>query len=180
MLKLLKSFLGTSNDSALKAFRPVLAGVGQLEPEMQARSDAELRELSAQLINKVRKDGVALEQVRLEAFALVREAADRRLGMMNAILEKKPGFDDEWFGAEAFAKVTEAREAIANGAPEGELDFPAQVYAAVREKFPVSARPSVCAHMMFRCLVQRFSMRAGLLKCVRVKVKRWLPVLLPT
>ena len=141
MLTLLKNFLGTSNDSVLKTFRPVVKGVTQLEPEMQARSDAELRELSLSLINKVRNDGAPLEQVRLEAFALVREAADRRLGMMNAILEKKPGFEDEWFGAEALALVKEARASVADGLPEGELNFPAKVYAAVREKFPVSAPP---------------------------------------
>ena len=59
-------------------------------------NDQELRARSAKLRERVTA-GESLDAVMLEAFALAREAADRRLGMWNA-LDKKLGFPDSNWG----------------------------------------------------------------------------------
>jgi preprotein translocase subunit SecA len=53
--------------------------VNSLEPEMEARSDAELRESTVQFRHRL-ADGETLDDVLVEAFAVVREGARRVLG----------------------------------------------------------------------------------------------------
>ncbi len=53
--------------------------INALEPEMEARSDAELRALTDVFRQRL-ADGEGLEDLLIESFALVREAAWRVLG----------------------------------------------------------------------------------------------------
>ncbi|MHC5067275.1 MAG: hypothetical protein ACYTF0_01675, partial [Planctomycetota bacterium] len=78
--KLGKKLLGTSNEAAVKRYQPLLRQVAGFEAAMVARDDADLRARSADLRAQVREQGVELTAIQAEAFALVREAADRRLG----------------------------------------------------------------------------------------------------
>ena len=76
-----------------------------------------------------------------EAFALAREAADRRLGMWNA-LDPKKGFPEEAWG-EAGGAVDEVRAKLTANppVPSWDLDLPASAYAAVRRHSPQSLPP---------------------------------------
>jgi preprotein translocase subunit SecA len=56
------------------------AFIGELEPELKALSDVELRERAGSLRERAR-DGVALDDLLVESFALTREASVRTLGM---------------------------------------------------------------------------------------------------
>ena len=75
-----RKIFGSANDRRVKATRPRVEQINALEPEMQALTDEQLRnktvEFRAQLAN-----GATLDQILVPAFATVREAAKRALGM---------------------------------------------------------------------------------------------------
>src|SRR5262245_23849337 len=70
---------GTSNDRKLKIYRPSVEAINELEPELAALTDAELR-ARTDAFRKRLADGEALDDLLVEAFATVREAAKRTLG----------------------------------------------------------------------------------------------------
>jgi len=76
---LAKKIFGTANDRRLKSYKPRVAEINALEPEVAALSDEALRartdEFRAQLAN-----GAKLDDLLVPAFATVREAAKRSLG----------------------------------------------------------------------------------------------------
>jgi preprotein translocase subunit SecA len=77
---ILKKVFGTKNARTLRSFRPLVARVGELEAGMQAKSDEQLRALTADYKQR-HANGEPLEQLIPEAFATVREAGRRVLNM---------------------------------------------------------------------------------------------------
>ena len=138
MTAVVKRVLGTSNDAMLRKLWPAVQLVTKLEHELQQLDDVTLRERSAALRKRV-IDGTSLDTIQVEALALAREAADRRIGMWNAIDPAK-GFGDEHWGA-AKAAVDEVRAKLASGTDAWDLDLPASAYAAIRTRHPKSAPP---------------------------------------
>jgi len=76
----LKKVLGTKHQREVKRMQPMVAAVGALEPEMKALSDAELRSKTAEFRQQL-DNGASLEDLLVPAFAVVREAGRRVLGM---------------------------------------------------------------------------------------------------
>ncbi len=76
----LKAMFGTKNDRQIKAMKPLLMEINKLEPAMQAKSDEELK-AQTDIFRARLKDGESLEAILPEAFATVREASVRVLGM---------------------------------------------------------------------------------------------------
>ncbi len=76
----LKAIFGSRNDRLLKQYRKVVESINALEPSVAKLSDAELAAKTPELRRKV-ADGAPLDQVLPEAFAVVREAGKRVLGM---------------------------------------------------------------------------------------------------
>ena len=99
-----KKIFGTKNEREIKKIKPIVEKINALEPEFDALTNKELRERSFQLIEKVRndehlKDAITegeIVDILPEAFALVREAAKRTLGL-------RP-FDVQLIGAVALHK----------------------------------------------------------------------------
>ncbi|HIK41530.1 preprotein translocase subunit SecA [Thermoleptolyngbya sp. M55_K2018_002] len=77
---MLKALLGDPNARKLKKYQPDLAEIKLLEPEMEALSDDELRGKTAEFKQRIEK-GESLDDLLPEAFAVVREAGKRVLGM---------------------------------------------------------------------------------------------------
>ena len=77
----LKKILGTKNERELKRLRPLVARVNELEPQMKALKPEDFPRLVNEWKEQVQKKGRALDDVMPEAFALVREAGVRALGM---------------------------------------------------------------------------------------------------
>ena len=77
---ILKKVFGTRNARTLRSFRPLVARIGELEAGMQAKSDEQLRALTAEYRQR-HANGEPLEQLLPEAFATVREAGRRVLNM---------------------------------------------------------------------------------------------------
>ncbi|MFO7694154.1 MAG: hypothetical protein R6V57_13785, partial [Vicinamibacterales bacterium] len=77
---LLAKVFGTQNARTLKKLTPLVAEIGAREADVRALSDAELRAQTALLREKVAA-GATLDDVLVDAFAVVREAGRRTLNM---------------------------------------------------------------------------------------------------
>ncbi|MCF8067472.1 MAG: preprotein translocase subunit SecA [Desulfobacterales bacterium] len=80
MTKLLTRVFGSKNERELKCLKPVVEIINSLEPEMQAKSDDQLKAQTA-LLKKRLDSGETLDDILPEAFATVREASVRTLKM---------------------------------------------------------------------------------------------------
>ncbi|MBN2971659.1 preprotein translocase subunit SecA [Roseomonas aeriglobus] len=77
---LAKSLFGSSNDRYVKSLKSITDKIAALEPQMQAMSDAELSQQTVRFRERLAA-GEKLDALIPEAFATVREASVRTLGM---------------------------------------------------------------------------------------------------
>ena len=77
---LLKKIFGSRNERLLKQFRKTVQIINGLEADVQKLSDDELKAKTEQFKDRV-KNGTPLDEILPEAFAIVREASQRVLGM---------------------------------------------------------------------------------------------------
>jgi preprotein translocase subunit SecA len=77
---LISKVVGDSNEKEIGKLQPLVEAINGLEPEMERRSDAELRALTDQFRLRLTA-GETLDEVLVEAFALVRETAKRTVDM---------------------------------------------------------------------------------------------------
>ena len=77
---LFEKIFGTHSQNELKRIYPIVDHIEALEPEFQKLSDEELRGKTAEFKERLAK-GETLDDLLPEAFATVREAASRTLGM---------------------------------------------------------------------------------------------------
>jgi preprotein translocase subunit SecA len=75
-----RKIFGSANDRRVKSARPRVEQINALEEEMRALSDEQLRGRTAEFRQQI-ADGATLDQLLVPAFATVREAARRALGM---------------------------------------------------------------------------------------------------
>jgi preprotein translocase subunit SecA len=80
MLKFLRTLFGSRNERLIKRYGKTVDRINALEPEFQALSDADLRARTA-LYRQRYTDGETLDSLLPEAFAAVREASSRTLGL---------------------------------------------------------------------------------------------------
>lgn len=78
--KFARAVFGTSNERSLKAYQRRVPKINSLEPEMQALDDAALAHKTVEFRQRL-ADGEELDALLPEAFAVVREASKRVLGM---------------------------------------------------------------------------------------------------
>ncbi len=79
-MNLVERVFGTHSDRELKLIYPIVNKIEKLRPQMQAMSDAELRDQTRKFKERLAK-GETLDDILPEAFATVREAAKRTLNM---------------------------------------------------------------------------------------------------
>ena len=79
MLNVVKKVFGTENDRKLKKLRPIVSKINALEPQFVALSDEQLKAKTGEFKRRL-TDGETLDDLMIEAFATVREAAKRTLG----------------------------------------------------------------------------------------------------
>ncbi|MBK6278075.1 MAG: preprotein translocase subunit SecA [Gammaproteobacteria bacterium] len=80
VLSLIRKLVGTKNSRELKRMRRVVERINALEPQFEALDDAGLRAMTAKFRERLAA-GETLDQLLPEAFAAVREASRRALGM---------------------------------------------------------------------------------------------------
>ena len=79
-MSIASKIFGTYSEKELKRIRPLVKQINALEPQMQAMSQEQMRAKTRELQDRRRK-GESLDDLLVEAFALVREAAVRAIGM---------------------------------------------------------------------------------------------------
>jgi preprotein translocase subunit SecA len=77
---ILAKVFGTKNEREIKSMRPMIAAIGDLEPDMQQLSDAELAQKTQEFKQRL-ANGETLDDLLIEAFAVCREAGRRVLNM---------------------------------------------------------------------------------------------------
>lgn len=80
MASFLTKIFGSRNDRLIKQYRRKVAAINKLESEMKALSDEQLKAKTAEFRQRL-ADGASLDSLLPEAFAVVREASFRVLGM---------------------------------------------------------------------------------------------------
>jgi len=80
MIKILEKIFGTKNERELKRYFKIVEEINALEPRISKLSDEELKEKTDEFKERLTK-GETLDDILTEAFATVREAAKRTLGM---------------------------------------------------------------------------------------------------
>ncbi len=78
--QLLAKVIGTQNERELKRLQPRVGEIGALEPEIRALSDEQLRDKTNEFRRRI-ADGETVDDLLVEAFAVVREAGWRVLHM---------------------------------------------------------------------------------------------------
>ncbi len=78
--KVVKKVFGTKQDRDLKALKPIVEKINALESDIKKLSDDELKAQTTKL-KKMVQEGIELDHILPEAFATVREASLRVLGM---------------------------------------------------------------------------------------------------
>ncbi|WP_108780760.1 preprotein translocase subunit SecA [Pontivivens insulae] len=78
--KVAKKVFGTANDRKVKSVRSLVAKINDLEPAMQALSDDDLKAKTQEYVGR-HEAGESLDALLPEAFAAMREASVRALGM---------------------------------------------------------------------------------------------------
>ena len=102
MLNIFKSIFGTRNDRLLKQYYKTVANINAFEPQLKSLSDTELQAKTQAFRDQLSK-GKALNDLLPEAFAVVREASIRVMGMRH--------FDVQMIGAMVLhdGKISEMR-----------------------------------------------------------------------
>ncbi|MGC9017736.1 MAG: preprotein translocase subunit SecA [Caldimicrobium sp.] len=78
--QLITKIIGTKNERELKKLKPIVQRINELEPSMQKLSDDELARKTVEFKERLSR-GESLDNLLPEAFAVVREAARRVLGL---------------------------------------------------------------------------------------------------
>src|SRR5271156_3745824 len=74
-----RRLFGSANDRYVKSLGPIVSAISELEPQLEAMSDDELRARTQQFKQQL-ADGTELDDILIDAFATVREASKRTLG----------------------------------------------------------------------------------------------------
>ena len=78
--KITKKLFGTQDEREVKKMRKIVDKINAIEPQFQNYTDGELSAKTAEFKERLEK-GETLDDILVEAFATVREAARRILGM---------------------------------------------------------------------------------------------------
>ncbi|HYZ41896.1 MAG TPA: preprotein translocase subunit SecA, partial [Stellaceae bacterium] len=76
---LARRVFGSANDRYVKSLGPIVLAINELEPQLEALSNDELRARTARFKQEL-ANGAELDDILIEAFATAREAAKRTLG----------------------------------------------------------------------------------------------------
>ncbi|MDR3260167.1 MAG: preprotein translocase subunit SecA [Fusobacteriaceae bacterium] len=102
MFGIFKLIFGTKNDREIKRLRKMVEDINKLEPEIKALSDRELKDKTIEFKERLSK-GETLDNILVDAFAVVREASTRVLGLTH--------FDEQLMGGIVLheGKITEMK-----------------------------------------------------------------------
>ena len=139
--KVMTKVFGSRNDRLLKRYRRMVEQVNAREPEIAAKTDAQLRALTQELRQQVTMGQKEIEDVLAEGVAIMRESMDRHIGIRE-IFNPEQHFDPDRLSdpmLELYDSVQ--RKMIETGVGYQQVEIPHPLYAAVRELYPDSRPP---------------------------------------
>ena len=80
LASVLRKLFGSANDRLIKKYAKTAKQIGALEPALAALTDAQLQAKTQEFKDRISK-GETLDNLLFEAFAVVREASKRTLGL---------------------------------------------------------------------------------------------------
>ncbi len=136
---ILTKLFGTSHEREVKRLLPTVEAINALGAQFEVLDDADLAAKTQDFRARL-QDGQTLDDLLNEAFAVCREANDRRLGMLN-VLDEQYGFDLTQLSEASQLLVKDARTKLTEETPVYTLHFPASFYAEIRTLIPESRFP---------------------------------------
>src|SRR6516164_4137175 len=85
-----RRLFGSANDRYVKSLEPIVSAINEIEPQLEAMSNEELR-ARTQHFREQLADGTELDDILVDAFATVREAAKRTLGQRHFAVQLMGG-----------------------------------------------------------------------------------------
>src|SRR5437764_5085774 len=139
--RVLTMIFGSRNERLLKRYRTIVARVTDLEPQIEAMTDEQLRQRTAELREGLTSKKVRSADVIEEAFAIIRESMDRNIGI-RSIFNPEENFDPDQFDDEMLQAYDQVQQKmIQNGEPWQRVSIPPKIYEAVRKLYPESRPP---------------------------------------
>ncbi|MCB1141401.1 MAG: preprotein translocase subunit SecA [Leptospiraceae bacterium] len=93
--KILNLIFGSKNERDMKKLSPIVANINSLEPEFKKLSDEELSGMTQKFRDRISK-GESLDSILPEAFAAVREASVRTMGLRHYDVQLMGGIALHW------------------------------------------------------------------------------------
>src|SRR6185312_170625 len=143
--KVFTKVFGSRNDRLLKRYRSMVVQINAMEPKVQQMTDEQLRSRTTELRAGLKSKQLRSADVYPEAFAIIREAMDRYIGIrqiFNPEEDPLTKFDpDKLDDAMLQAYDQVQQRMIATGENYLQVPVPVELYNAVRKLYPESRPP---------------------------------------
>jgi preprotein translocase subunit SecA len=137
--KALASIFGSRNERLIKGYSRKVELINALEPDIRAMTDAQMRQKADELRKRL-AGGESDSDVLPEAFALMREAMDRHIGLRNA-LNPALNFEPSKLNPAAQELYKQAKAKCVKEHDWRFVEVPPEFYQAVRDVVPDSRPP---------------------------------------
>jgi preprotein translocase subunit SecA len=150
-MKFFVSLFGSRNERMVRAYWHIVDDINEQEPAFQAMSDAELVKVADELRGRLKK-GESMEDILPHAFAAVREASDRHLGIRHILLDEY-GFDASQLSEQGRKTFDSLKARLREeGATVHTIDVPVELNAEIRKLYPESRPPFRFRHFDVQCI----------------------------
>jgi preprotein translocase subunit SecA len=144
--KLFVRIFGSRNERLLKHYRRAVEGINQREAEVSVKTDDDLRARTLELHEGLMSRKLTREEVMPEAFAIIREAMDRNIGLRTVFAtdlgEFQAKFDPAVLDPAARKIFDEIQQRITTtGESYLTTPVPVELYNAIRKVYPESRPP---------------------------------------
>ncbi|MBW8035123.1 MAG: preprotein translocase subunit SecA [Planctomycetes bacterium] len=137
--KFLQKIFGSRNERLLKVYWRVVEQVKELEPKYRQMPDSEFGEITARL-RKQLADGQTQLDILGDAFAAIREASDRHLGIRNVLVDEYE-FDATQLSITSKATFDKLKAQLEEGTALDALEVPVEFNEEIRKLYPESRPP---------------------------------------
>ena len=137
--KFLQKIFGSRNERLLKVYWRVVEQVNELEPKYRQMPDSQLGEITSVLKGRL-EGGASQFDILGDAFAAVREASDRHLGIRNVFVEENE-FDTAQLSAGGKATFDKLKAELDDGVALDALQVPVEFNEEIRKLYPESRPP---------------------------------------
>jgi len=138
---IMTKLFGSRNERLIKRYYRIVDQINAIEPQIQAKTDAELRARTQELREGIRKGTIKPAEVLPEAFAIMRESMDRHIGIRE-IFNPDQNFDPDQFDDHMLQVYDQVQQRmIATGESYRQVPIPHELFDAVRKLYPESRPP---------------------------------------